>query len=175
MIERNSLIGAPIERREDLRFLRGQGTYVADLTRPDLLHGVVLRSPVAHGRIRKLDVTRALAMPGVHSVITAEDLAPAVPKIALRLDPLPEFKAFDQPVIAVRKVRYVGEPVAFVLASSMAAAEDALEGIDLDIEQLPAMLDSTRALMGDVLLFEENGTNSPATIAGVRGDVDAAF
>jgi xanthine dehydrogenase molybdopterin-binding subunit B len=122
MQERNSLIGAPVERREDLRFLRGAGTYVADLTRPNLLYGVILRSPVAHGHIRKLDVTRALAMPGVHSVITADDLAPHVPKIALRLDPLPEFKVFEQPVIAYKKVRYVGEPVAFVLARSMGGA-----------------------------------------------------
>ena len=172
---RNSLIGAAIERREDLRFLRGRGTYVADLTRPDLLFGVVLRSPVAHGRIRKLDVTRALSMPGVHSVITADDLGPVMPKIALRLDPLPEFKVFEQPVIASKKVRYVGEPVAFVLAESMAQAEDALEGLDLDIEALPAMIDSHMALKGDTLLFEENGTNSPATIAGIRGDAEAAF
>ena len=175
MQERNSLIGAPVERREDLRFLRGAGTYVADLTRPNLLYGVILRSPVAHGHIRKLDVMRALAMPGVHSVITADDLAPHVPKIALRLDPLPEFKVFEQPVIAYKKVRYVGEPVAFVLARSMGEAEDALEGIELEIETLPAVLESGFALKGDVLLFEENGTNSPATIAGIRGDVDTAF
>ena len=114
----NALIGAPVERREDLRFLRGQGIYVGDLTRDDLLHAVVLRSSVAHGRIVKIDASRALAMPGVHAVVTGEDLAPDVPKIALRLDPLPEFKAFEQPVIAHTKVRYVGEPLAFVLAET---------------------------------------------------------
>lgn len=172
---RNALIGAHIERLEDLRFLRGRGTYVGDLTRPDMLYAVVLRSPVAHGRIKSIDATRALEMPGVHSVITGRDLAPAVPKIALRLDPLPEFKAFEQPVIAWSKVRYVGEPLAVVLASTAAQAEDALEGIDFDIEDLPAVLDYEAAMTGGVLLFEENGTNSPATISGIKGDVDAAF
>lgn len=175
MKDRNTLIGAPIERLEDPRFLRGRGTYVGDLTRPNLLHAVVLRSPVAHGRIRAIDVSRALAMPGVHAVITGEDLAPNVPKIALRLDPLPEFKAFEQPVIAHRKVRYVGEPVALVLAQTQAQAEDALDGIELDIEALPAVLETQDALGGGVLLFEENGTNSPATISGIKGDADAAF
>jgi aerobic carbon-monoxide dehydrogenase large subunit len=139
------------------------------------MHAVVLRSPVAHGRIRRIDVTRALAMPGVHAVVTGEDLAPSVPKIALRLDPLPEFKAFEQPVIAYQKVRYVGEPVALVLANTQAQAEDALEGIDLDIESLPAVLEREAALKGDTLLFEENGTNSPATISGIKGDAEQAF
>ena len=175
MKKNNTLIGAHVERLEDLRFLRGKGTYVGDLTRPDLLHAVVLRSPVAHGLIRRINASRALAMPGVHAVITGEDLAPAVPKIALRLDPLPEFKAFEQPVIAYKKVRYVGEPVALVLADTQALAEDALEGIDLDIESLPAVLEREAALKGDVLLFEENGSNSPATISGIKGDADQAF
>jgi carbon-monoxide dehydrogenase large subunit len=172
---RNALIGAPIERFEDLRFLRGRGTYVGDLTRPDLLYAVVLRSSIAHGRIRSIDVSRALAMPGVHGVVTGRDLAPNVPRIALRLDPLPEFKAFEQPVIAYAKVRYVGEPLALVLAETAAQAEDALEGIDVDIEQLPAVLHREVAMSGETLLFEENGTNSPATISGIKGDADAAF
>ncbi len=175
MKEKNTLIGAHVERLEDLRFLRGKGIYVGDLTRPDLLHAVVLRSPVAHGRIRRIDVARALAMPGVHAVVTGADLAPAVPKIALRLDPLPEFKVFEQPVIAHQKVRYVGEPLALVLADTQAHAEDALEGIDLDIEALPAVLETEAGLKGDILLFEENGTNAPATISGIKGDADAAF
>ncbi|MDO9442832.1 MAG: xanthine dehydrogenase family protein molybdopterin-binding subunit [Beijerinckiaceae bacterium] len=171
----NALIGAPIERREDMRFLRGQGIYVGDLTRPDMLHAVVLRSSVAHGHIRRIDATRALALNGVVAVVTGADLAPDVPKIALRLDPLPEFKAFEQPVIAYRKVRYVGEPLALVLAETAAQAEDALDLIDVEIDALPAMLERDDALKGDVLLFEENGTNSPATISGIRGDVEAAF
>jgi carbon-monoxide dehydrogenase large subunit len=171
----NALIGAPIERREDMRFLRGQGIYVGDLIRDNLLHAVVLRSSVAHGRIVAIDSTSALSRPGVHAVVTGADLAPDVPKIALRLDPLPEFKAFEQPVIAHRKVRYVGEPLALILAETAAQAEDALDFIAVEIESLPAVLSRDDALAGDVLLFEENRTNSPATISGIRGDVDAAF
>ena len=70
---RNSLIGSPIERLEDLRFLRGRGEYVDDVVRPGLLHAAILRSPVAHGRIRKIDTGAALALPGVHAVLTAAD------------------------------------------------------------------------------------------------------
>ena len=97
----NSLIGSPIERVEDLRFLRGRGQYVDDLSREGLLHAAILRSSVAHGRIRSLDVSAALALPGVHSVITAKDIGNRVPRVPMRLQPLPDFEAFGQPVIAV--------------------------------------------------------------------------
>src|SRR5277367_6818362 len=70
----NALVGSPIERVEDLRFLRGKGEYVDDVTRPGLLHAVILRSALAHGRIVAIDVQAALARPGVHTVITAADI-----------------------------------------------------------------------------------------------------
>ena len=89
----NSLIGSPIERVEDLRFLRGRGQYVDDLSREGLLHAAILRSSVAHGRIRSLDVSAALALPGVHSVITAKDIGNRVPRVPMRLQPLPDFEA----------------------------------------------------------------------------------
>jgi carbon-monoxide dehydrogenase large subunit len=171
----NSLIGAAVERIEDLRFLRGRGTYVGDVPAPDALHAVMLRSDVAHGTIRLLDTKRALRSPGVHTIITAADLGATVPKIALRLDPLPQFKAFEQTVLADRKVRYVGEPIAMVLAQTQAQAEDALALIDLEIDDLPALIETPDILAGTTLLFEENGTNSPATITGLKGDVDAVF
>ena len=171
----NSLIGAPLERLEDLRLLRGRGTYVGDLRREEVLHAAMLRSSVAHGLIRSIDARAAIATPGVHAVITADDVGRPVPMIPLRLDPLPEFKAFEQPVIAYHKVRYVGEPLAMVLAESPSAAEDALDGITVDIEHLPAILDRTTALRGDVLLFEQNGTNAPSTLSGIKGSADDAF
>ena len=77
----NSFIGSPIERLEDLRFLRGRGEYVNDLARPGMLHAAILRSPGAHGRIRSIDTARALTIPGVHSVITAADLGLPVPLV----------------------------------------------------------------------------------------------
>ena len=131
---KNSFIGSPIERREDLRFLRGRGQYVDDLARKDMLHAAILRSSVAHGRIRSIDVSGALAFAGVHSVITARDIGNRVPRVPMRLQPLPEFEPFGQPVIAETKVRYVGEAIALVLAESPGIAEDALGLIDVDIE-----------------------------------------
>src|SRR5262245_9366656 len=145
----NAFIGSPVERLEDFRFLRGRGQYVDDIARDDLLHAVVLRSAVAHGRIRSIDPRAALARPGVHAVITAADIGAAIPTIPLRQESSPAFKPFEQPVIAHRKVRYVGEPIAVVLADSAAAAEDALEAIALDIEALPPVVDSAAAARND--------------------------
>jgi aerobic carbon-monoxide dehydrogenase large subunit len=170
----NAFVGSPIERIEDLRFLRGRGTYVDDLARADLLHAVILRSSVAHGRIRAIDASAALAKPGVHAVITAANIG-TVPMIPLRQEIFPAFKPFEQPVIAHGKVRYVGEPVAVVLADSAAVAEDALEAIALDIEPLPAVVDSACAAKNDVLLVEATGSNLALTLSGIRGDADAAF
>jgi carbon-monoxide dehydrogenase large subunit len=172
---RNTFIGAAVERREDLRFLRGRGQYVDDLAPAGLLHAVILRSPVAHGRIRSIDVAQALEIPGVHAVITARDMPGGPPVIPMRLQPLPDFKPFEQPVIAADKVRYVGEPIAVVLASSAAIGEDALEAIALDIEALPAVTDRATATRNASLLFEPAGTNLALTFNAERGDAAAAF
>src|SRR3954451_23513789 len=87
----NSWIGAAIERREDLRFLRGAGTYVGDLKRANLLHAAVLRSSVAHGRIVSVDARQALTLPGVQAVLTAADLPAPAPRIPMRAEPYPEY------------------------------------------------------------------------------------
>jgi carbon-monoxide dehydrogenase large subunit len=171
----NAFVGSPVERIEDLRLLKGRGQYVDDLTREGLLHAVILRSSVAHGRIRSIDAAAARARPGVVAVITAADIGTAVPTIPLRQEPLPALRQYQQPVIAHRKVRYVGEPIAVVVADSAALAEDALEAILVDIEPLPAVADRAAARNGDVLLFEESGTNLASTITAVRGDIELAF
>jgi carbon-monoxide dehydrogenase large subunit len=171
---RNTFIGSPVERREDLRFVRGRGEYVDDLDPDGLLHAVILRSGVAHGRIRSIDATAALKIAGVHAVITGQDI-PGPPVIPMRLQPLPEFKQFEQPVIAAGKVRYVGEPIAVVLADSVAIGEDALEHIAVDIEPLPPVTGCAAAARGDRLLFEVGRTNRAMTFTAVRGDADAAF
>jgi aerobic carbon-monoxide dehydrogenase large subunit len=171
----NSFIGSPIERLEDLRFLRGRGQYVDDVVRQDMLHAAILRSSVAHGRIRAIDVSAALALPGVHCVITARDLGNRVPRVPMRLQPLPEFAPFAQPVIAETKVRYVGEALALVLADSAGIAEDALGLIDVDIEALPPVADRHVSARNESLLFEEAGSNLAITFRAVRGDAAAAF
>ncbi len=172
---RNSFVGAAIERREDLRFLRGRGQYVDDLASKGVLRAVILRSAVAHGRIRSIDASAALKVPGVHAVITAKDMAGKPPIIPMRLQPLPDFKPFEQPVIAADKVRYVGEPIAVVLADSVAIGEDALEAISVDIEPLPVVADRQKAEHGDGLLFETQGTNIALKFVAAHGDVAAAF
>jgi carbon-monoxide dehydrogenase large subunit len=172
---KNTYIGTPMERREDYRFLRGRGQYVDDLKREELLHAVILRSAVAHGRLRSVDAAAALKIPGVHAVITAQDMGGAPPIVPMRLQPLPEFKPFEQPVIAHDKVRYVGEPIAVVLATSVAVGEDALEAIDVAIEELPAVADWPAAAKDESLLFEAAGSNRALTFTAVKGEADAAF
>jgi aerobic carbon-monoxide dehydrogenase large subunit len=171
----NVLIGSAIERVEDFRLLRGRGQFVDDLARENLLHAVILRSSVAHGRIRSIDVAAARTRPGVHAVITAAEIGATVPTIPLRQDSSPAFKPFEQPVIACDKVRYVGEPIAVVLAETAAAAEDALDAISVAVDTLPAVVTSTAALTDQSLLFEGAGTNRSLTLTGVRGDAASAF
>ena len=171
----NAFVGQPIERLEDFRFVRGRGQYVDDLARKDMLHAAILRSAVAHGRIRNIDVSRAQKIPGVHSVITAADLGDAIPLVPMRLQPMPEFEAFGQPVMARDKVRYVGEALAMVLADSAGVAEDALGAIEVDIEPLPAIASWQSAAKNETLLFENNGSNVTMKFRAVLGDADAAF
>jgi carbon-monoxide dehydrogenase large subunit len=165
----NALIGSPIERLEDPRFLTGRGQYTDDLHDDKMLHAVILRSAVAHGRIRSIDVTAARKKPGVHAVITAADIG-EVPTIPLRHDPLPTARRYVQPIIAVDKVRFVGEAMAIVVADSIALGEDALEAIEVDIESLAAVVERDAARRGETLLFEETDGNCAGTIVATRGD-----
>ena len=136
MIGTNRYIGSPVLRIEDLRFLRGRGEFVADLRRPDMLHAAIFRSPLAHGRLAAIDASGALDIPGVRAVITAREIG-TVPRIPLRLLPLPGTERFLQPVIAANRVRYVGEPIAVVLADSQELAEDGVGAIEAKIDELP--------------------------------------
>jgi carbon-monoxide dehydrogenase large subunit len=169
----NSFVGSPIERIEDLRFLRGKGQYVDDVNPAGLLHAVIVRSPVAHGRMRGIDSGAALARPGVHAVITATDIG-AVPTIPLRQEQLDVFRPFEQPVIAVGKVRYVGEPVAVVVADTAAAAEDGAEAVAIDIEELPVIANCEASASSETLLFDA-AANLAGALTAVKGDADAAF
>src|SRR5438067_5941878 len=143
----NTFIGRPVERVEDLRFLRGRGQYVGDLDRSGQWHAAIVRSSVAHGRLRSVDASAALAMPGVHAVITAGDIGADIPTIPFRR-PNPTIAPFAQPVIARGVVRYVGEPVAVVLADSAELAEDAAGAVALDIEHRQAVTDYRASSVG---------------------------
>jgi len=137
------MIGKSVERFEDLRLLRGKGSYVDDQHIDGMLHAAILRSSVARGRIRAIDSAKARTLPGVHAIFTAADIAKGgpVPTIPLRLAPLPELVPYEQPVIASTQVNYVGEPIAVVIADTLAQAEDAIDAINVDIEPLPAVVD----------------------------------
>ena len=136
-------IGASVKRREDLRFLSGRGNYTDDINRPGQLHAVILRSPHPHAAIRGIDTAAAKAAPGVHAVFTGADLA------AENVGGLPcgwQVKNKDgtpmaeppHPVLAIGKVRHVGDPVAVVIADTKAQARDAAEMISVDYEVLKA-------------------------------------
>jgi len=171
----NRLIGSAIPRTEDLRFVRGAGEYVADVSRAGQLHAFILRSGMAHGRIRHIDATRALALPGVHAVITASDLPQPMPSVDIRLQPMPSLVPFHQPVLANGVVRYAGEPVAVVLAESAALAEDAAGVIDLEIDALPPVTNIESSRGGDSLLYPRHGSNLAVKYTAVLGDAEAAF
>jgi len=173
----NTYVGASVERVEDLRFLRGRGTYVDDLCRPGQWHAAFVRSGVAHGAIRGIDAAAALAMPGVRAVIAGADIIAAlgaVPTIPFRR-PNPTIAPYAQPVIATRVVRYVGEPVAMVLADAPELAEDAAHLVELDIAALPAVVDRRASAAGHTLLFPGTSGNRAVTFTAEAGDAAAAF
>jgi carbon-monoxide dehydrogenase large subunit len=170
----NTLIGSPVERIEDLRFVQGRGQFVADLTRPGQWHAAMVRSPVAHGRIRAIDASAALALPGVRAVVAARDIGAPIPLIPFRR-PNPTIAPYAQPVIAADVVRYVGEPVAMVLADNAELAEDAVLAVGLDIEPLPPVVDHRASASGDVPLIAGTEGNCASVYRAVSGDVAAAF
>src|SRR5262249_11693586 len=140
---------------------------------PNALHAVILRSAVAHGRIRSIDATAALKRPGVRAVITAKDIGD-IPVITMRQELIPEFKPYQQPVIAGDKGRYVGEPGSVIGAESAGEAEDAVAHVALDIDPLPSVADRAAARSNASPLFD-SGSNHVITLSAVRGAPEAAF
>ncbi|MDB5041043.1 MAG: xanthine dehydrogenase, molybdenum binding subunit apoprotein [Candidatus Eremiobacteraeota bacterium] len=171
----SSWVGAPVLRREDDRLVRGRGRFVDDVHVAEMLHGAVLRSAIAHARIVALDVTAARALPGVHAVYTAADLGRVNRPFPLPV-PHPQLRPRTPQPLATDKVRYVGEPIAFVVADDRYIAEDALDLIELELEELPPTPTLEGALSGtDCILHEELGDNVAARFGQSYGDVDEAF
>ncbi len=168
-------IGERVRRREDPRLLMGAGRFVADIAAPGALQAALLRSPHAHARIVRLDLAGARRAAGVACAVAAGDLGAANAPFPL-LVPNPALKAFMPRGLAAGVVRYVGEPVAAVVAASRYAAEDALERIAVEYEPLPAALDPRQALeAGAPLVHAEAGTNLACRLVQRVGDVGAAF
>ena len=153
--------------------MRGEGTYVDDVHVPGMLHATVVRSPVAHARVRGLDSAAARSMPGVEAVLGASDLAAALRPIPVRLVPDDRLLRYLQLPLATDRVRYVGEPVALVVARSRAAAEDAAERVGVEFEPLPAVTDATAP--PPAALFDHTPDNLASIIEEGFGDIDAAF
>ena len=158
-------VGQPVSRLEDPMLLRGDGRYTDDFTLDGQAYAYVLRSPYAHGFIRKVDVSEAKAAPGVLAVLTAEDLAKAgVNPLFCRLrlknrDGTPMVRP-DRPCLATDKVRYRGEAVAVVVAETLAQAKDASELIELDVEVLPAVTDAREALRDGAPQLHDEAANN---------------
>ncbi len=169
--------GAAVPRLEDPRLLTGRGTYVDDVVLPGMLHAVFLRSSVAHGRVRNLDPSAALSMPGVRAVYAMADFAGfgSGPMPAMAPHPLLKSPVTCSP-LAVDEVRYVGEAIAMVLADSRAEAEDALATIELDIEHLPVVANARQGIAdGAPRAHSGRDSNVIATLRGSHGNVDAVF
>jgi carbon-monoxide dehydrogenase large subunit len=161
-------------RKEDARFIRGQGHYVDDVSLPGMLHGAVLRSPYAHARIVSIDASAAEAHPKVKAVITGQVLQ------SLNLAWMPTLSGDVQSVLATDKVRFQGQEVAFVVAEDHYSARDALELIDVEYEPLDAVVDARRALDVDAPVIRddlEGRTNNHIYDweAGDSSACDAAF
>jgi carbon-monoxide dehydrogenase large subunit len=164
----------PARRKEDARFIRGRGTFVDDVQLPGMLHGAILRSPLAHARIRSVDTAAAEAHPKVRAVITGETLA------ARSLAWMPTLSRDVQAVLATDKVRFQGQEVAFVVAEDRYAARDALELINVEYEPLPAVIDAEHALDPGAPVIRDDVPGKANNhifdwAAGDRAAADAAF
>src|SRR6185503_279298 len=156
----SAMIGEPHLRLGADRFVTGRGRFVEDVGGPDMLHAAVLRSPHAHARLVRIDTRRALQAPGVQAVLTAADV-PAAAIIPNRVPAPAGTERYLQPAIAREVVRYVGEPVALVVADDPYLARDALERIDAVYEPLPACPSTAAALApGAPRLFAGTDSNN---------------
>ncbi|WP_433461765.1 xanthine dehydrogenase family protein molybdopterin-binding subunit [Spirillospora sp. CA-128828] len=168
------IIGGDVRRTANAALLAGTAQYVADLHREGAVHVRVVRSPVAHARITGIDVTEAAEYPGVVTVLTADDLPDVRIPIRLPMFETPEANRFLQPPLARGVVRYVGEPIAVVVATDPYVAEDAAELVDFDLDELDPVTGLTEALTAEPI-HPEVGTNVVNTVPLRHGDVDAAF
>ena len=169
------MMGARVPRLEDPRLLRGQASFVDDLSLPGILHAAVLRSPHAHARIRKTDLSAVRAAPGVVDAFCLGDIWQNPPSIPVVVG-VPSLLPCAQYPLAREIVRYVGEPVAIVVASDRACAEEALEAAEVEYDPLPVLSDANQArAVGAQLLHATAPGNIAARWTQGFGNVKAAF
>jgi carbon-monoxide dehydrogenase large subunit len=178
-------VGRSVKRREDQRLLTGQGQFVADIVLPKMLHAVLVRSPLAHARIRAVDLARAKQAPGVVDALNGADLLQLLPPIPEGQISLPpkwttqiqhKFLNPQEPLLAHDKARHVGEALAIILAETRNQAEDAAELVALDLEELPAVVDPEAALQtGGPIVHDRFNTNLIGEFSVGRGDAAGAM
>ena len=168
--------GQSVKRFEDHRLLTGQSSFVDDMSRPGMLHALIVRSPHGHARIRGIDAGAALALPGVAAVITAADV-PEIAQLPTRDSAdADELRPPRHPALAVDKACYAGQPVAVVLAEDIYTAEDAVELVNVDYEVLPAVIDPLEATSeNSPVIHEHLGSNMVLRTVNSGGDLDGAF
>ena len=155
-------LGCKRKRVEDARFTQGKGNYVDDRKLPGMVFGDFVRSPYGHARIKKIDKSKALALPGVKAVLTADDLKP------LNLHYMPTLAGDVQAVLAVDKVLVANQEVAFVVATDRYVAADAVELIEVEYEELPAINDPLRAMAPDAPILREDIKDKKEGAHGAR-------
>ena len=163
-------IGQSVERLEDPPLVTGRGRFVGDINFPRQLHLRIVRSSHAHANIVSIDTEAARELPGVIAVWTAADIAD-VPPIDFREGPIEKLAPYRQPVLAMHKVRYVGEPVAAVFAEDPYVAEDAADLVTMEVEELPVLLDAR----DDPTEFSFGRDTEAAILTQGYGDVEAVF
>ncbi len=168
-------VGQPVRRREDPRFLRGQARFVDDIVLPGTLHLAVVRSTVAHAVLRRIATDAARDAPGVVAVLTAADLAGRAHPMPVRVAEGARVAQVPHPLLSTERVRYVGEPVAAVLADSPARAKDAAALVEIHSDPLPVVVDPAEALRGSVLLHDGVDSNVLSRWTRSGGDVPGAF
>jgi carbon-monoxide dehydrogenase large subunit len=175
-------IGQPVRRKEDVRLLTGRGTYTDDIDRPGQAHAYVLRSPHAHARILSMDTAAARTAPGVVAVLTGHDAAAdGIGHFPVMVDVPGKggTKLFPTPrkILQTEKVRFVGDPVALVVAETRAQTQDAAELIEIDYDILPSVTDTAGALdPGAPVIWQENGSNLCVLWdSGREAETEAAF
>jgi carbon-monoxide dehydrogenase large subunit len=172
------MMGARVRRVEDPRFLLGKGRYVDDIQLPGALAIAFVRSPYAHARLERVDVSAAKMHPGVVAVLTGADIIGVIKPLRVQYDPAkaPNNKPCDWPVLAQGKVRFVGEAVAVVVATNRYVAEDAAALVDVEYEPFDAVWDVEKALEnGAPLVHEEWGSNVMESVKVEIGEVTKAF
>lgn len=170
------IFGASVTRKEDVRLVSGRGQYADDVQLPGLVHAVILRSPHAHARIRRINVERARAMAGVIKIYTGADLEGRVAAIPTAwIPPGSDLKMVPHPVLALDRVRYVGDGVAMVVAVDTASANDALEAIEVDYEPLAAVTHPVEAMAASAPLLHDDAPGNVALHWTVGTDTADAF